>query len=111
MITLLTLVENKPMQFISIKDIAFFSALSLSDPAKYHGQKISLAGDLVDRIKFEAEWKGHGLPEHFLNDVSAEDVRGAIKGKPLEGLVKVSISFVETGDTKHKLMISLSMKR
>jgi hypothetical protein len=100
MITLLTLVENKPMQFISIKDIAFFSALSLSHPAKHHGQKVSLAGDLVDRVKFETEWKGHGLPEHFLNDVSAEDVNAAIKGRPLEGLVMVSVLFAKTGNAE-----------
>ena len=79
------------MQFISIKDIAFFSALSLSNPARYHGQKISLAGDLVDRTIFEVEWRKHDLPEHFLTDISAHVVKDAIRGKPLEGLVKVSI--------------------
>jgi len=111
MITLLTQVENKPMQFISIKDIAFFSALSLSNPARYYSQKISLAGDLVDRIRFEVEWKAHVLPERFLTEVSVQDVEAVIKGKPLEGLVKVSLLSIGVVSKKDELMVSLSMRR
>jgi uncharacterized protein YbjT (DUF2867 family) len=92
MITFLTLVENQPMQFISIKDIAFFSAQSLLNPQMYHGRGVGLAGDLVMREKFEKEWRAAGLPEHFLTDVPPELVKGAIAGAPLEGLAKVSIT-------------------
>lgn len=111
MITFLTQVENKPTQFISIKDIAFFSALSFSDPARYHGQKISLAGDLVNRAIFEGEWKAHGLPEHLLTDVLVQDVEAVIRGKPLEGLVKVSILSIGSVSKNDKLMVSSSMRR
>ena len=89
MITWLTKVEHKPIQMVSVNDIAFFGAHALLNPGDYNGKAISLGGDLVTRDKLESEWKQVGLPEHFLTDVPEEVVKEAFAGSALETLTEV----------------------
>jgi hypothetical protein len=49
--------ENKPLQFVSTRDIGWFGAQAFLDPEQYAGRGISLAGDELTYEQFNEVFK------------------------------------------------------
>lgn len=89
MITLSTKLIQKPTAWVSTRDTAHFAAASLESPGSFHGKTIPLAGDLVDRQRFEEEWLRAGLPKRTLDEVPESAVIQALEGTLTYGLIEV----------------------
>ncbi|PWN88020.1 NAD(P)-binding protein [Acaromyces ingoldii] len=88
MITLCTKLIRKPAPWVSTRDTAHFAAASLESPGTFHGKTIPLAGDLVDRQRFEEEWLRAGLPKRILDEVPESAVIQALEGTLTYGLIE-----------------------